>query len=413
MLLRFIKSISKAIGANTSLVFGLAAVPVLLAVGVGVDYSEAHRESARAQAAIDAATLAVAKFDGNKRQRKRYGRKVFNANFVAVPGTRVVNTRFRFKPDGTIVGTVKLKVDTSFMKMASIRNLKVVESATVKSAGIGKAEVVFVLDYSSSMNGQYVAMREAAINLINDLSKNGTNRDVKFGLVPFAREVYVSMPGQYVTTGTPGVTWSNCTVDRFWPFTVSEDTPTGLDDSKWGRLYENPNPQPADYNADCQSYINNNLTTRPLTDNHAGTIAQLRAMTPHSGTNVAVGMQIGWQVLSPNAPFTEGVPYTQKDTKKVIILLTDGEHNKKGRGPGGVYTSEQGFANVDTVCNAVKAKDVTMVTVAYELESQSAKNQLRRCASESQFYLEGNEQNIATIFDDIGDLLANEIYLSK
>ena len=46
-----------------------------------------------------------------------------------------------------------------------------------------------------------------------------------------------------------------------------------------------------------------------------------------AGTNVAQGMVWGWSVLSPTAPFTEGVAYDDLGTQKAMIVLTDGENN--------------------------------------------------------------------------------------
>ena len=53
-------------------------------------------------------------------------------------------------------------------------------------------------------------------------------------------------------------------------------------------------------------------------------------------TVVPEGLAWGWRVISPGAPFTEGVPYDDPDTMKVIILLT-GMANDVGGGGNGNY----------------------------------------------------------------------------
>ncbi len=98
---------------------------------------------------------------------------------------------------------------------------------------------------------------------------------------------------------------------------------------------------------------------------------------------------------------------------KIIILLTDGQHNAEGFGPGGTWSSSQGYANVDHLCDAAKADGVTVVTVAYELDDGAGKDQMKRCASKSNYSLEGTESNISRIFDTIGDFLMPKLYLSK
>ena len=44
---------------------------------------------------------------------------------------------------------------------------------------------------------------------------------------------------------------------------------------------------------------------------------------------------------------------------------------------------------------------------------EDGKDQMQRCASESNYYLGGSENNMASTFDNIGDLLLTELYLNK
>jgi hypothetical protein len=46
-------------------------------------------------------------------------------------------------------------------------------------------------------------------------------------------------------------------------------------------------------------------------------------MTPTGTTNITIGLQVGWQSLTPMAPFN--APPEAADLDKVLILLTDGE----------------------------------------------------------------------------------------
>ena len=80
-------------------------------------------------------------------------------------------------------------------------------------------------------------------------------------------------------------------------------------------------------------------------------------------------------------------------------MLSDGRHNKPGFGPGGIYTSDQGSNNLDLICAEAKDEQVLIITVAYELDDDEGKEQLENCASDSQYYLEGTEDNIATVFE--------------
>jgi Flp pilus assembly protein TadG len=50
------------------------------------------------------------------------------------------------------------------------------------------------------------------------------------------------------------------------------------------------------------------------------------------GTNQAEGLAWGWRVLSPTAPFTEGLAFNQArdNVRKVIVLMSDGENTNVG-----------------------------------------------------------------------------------
>jgi Flp pilus assembly protein TadG len=395
----------------SAVVLAVSALPVMLGAGMAVDVAVNYRLKAEIQSALDAAVLATAASGKDEATSIAEGKAVFAANFDAEAAGFNVTPTITIG-NGKVTGSVDTTMPTSFMKLAGVNDMDLTGLAEVVLPGLGKAEVAFVLDYSSSMDDQYEAMRDAVVALIDKITNNRTSSDVKIGLVPFAREVYATLPGEYVVDGTMGIDWTNCTIDRKWPWTVNDETPTNAVASKWGRTDDDDVIDPNEYD-DCPNYPTNGLVVRPLSTDHAGTVAQMQAMTPYSGTNLALGMQFGWQVLSPNAPWTEGVAYTDTSWRKILILLSDGKHNKDGFGPAGIHTEEQGFENVDTVCTAAKAKGITVVTVAYELDDEEGKEQLQRCASQAQYYLEGSEENIAEVFDGIGNLLARNAYLSR
>ncbi|MEM7427604.1 MAG: pilus assembly protein TadG-related protein [Pseudomonadota bacterium] len=402
---------------NVAIIFGIAIIPLALAAAAAVDYGRALDAKTTTQSALDAAALATAKARKSMDDGPAIAEGVtaFQSNMAAgLPG--VSATPAIAINDGTVTATVQFEFTTSLMRLAGINGIQVRNESRVGIQGLGKAEVVLVLDYSSSMLGQYEAMRDGAIGLINSITDDGASADIKTGLVPFSRYVHATLDGDYVLGGSSGTPWSNCTTGRKWPWVAQSATPRSDDDSKWGRLGDdseaditgNPN-----YYDTCTGMTSNNLTIRPLTTNHAGTIAQLNAMTPLSDTNVAVGAEFGYHLLSPNPPWTEGAAYSDSEWRKIMILLSDGLHNRQGFGPGGIYTSDQGFENVDHICDAMKADGIIVVTVAYDLDDEDGKDQLQRCASDSNYYLEGDETNIATVFDNIGEILAAELYLSK
>src|SRR5690606_2000756 len=74
----------------------------------------------------------------------------------------------------------------------------------------------------------------------------------------------------------------------------------------------------------------------PLTNQRAtleSTISSLISWH-RGGTFSNVGMVWGWRVISPEAPFEEGLPYNTPKYDKVVVLMTDGENGYYTVGSG-------------------------------------------------------------------------------
>ncbi|NNC37829.1 MAG: hypothetical protein HKO02_10265 [Hyphomonadaceae bacterium] len=399
---------------NVAMMFACLVTPILIGVGVAADMHFSNSAKMTLQDATDSAVLAAARFKGTDAERENHARQIFTENMLLANQLEMPELNLQTLSDGRVIGNAQANLDYVIMGMFGVDNPVLDSYAEAAMTGVKPSEIVFVLDYSSSMNDQYEPMRDAVIELINTITTNGTNTDVKIGLVPFAREVYMSVDGKYIVGGTDGVTWSNCTISRDWPHVWKDNTPTNADSSKWGLLDEDYSEvTDSDYYEDCHEYPDNNLVIRPLSADHAGTLAQLQAMTPYEGTNITVGMTFGFQVVSPNAPFTEGVSYSDPDWNKYIILLSDGSHNKPGFGPGNIFDEDQGRANLQLTCDKAQQHGVSVITVAYELDDPDGKAALQSCASDTRHYLEGSEQDIADVFERIGGFFGDQPYLIR
>jgi Flp pilus assembly protein TadG len=147
----------------------------------------------------------------------------------------------------------------------------------------------------------------------------------------------------------------------------------------------------------------------PLTNDATLMRQKISAMMPwnNSGTNIAQGMVWGWSTLSPEAPFTEGVAYEDDKTIKAMIVLTDGEnevfggwntHNKSDYSSYGYLgVSRLGTTDkaagvtavntkVTTLCNNIKAKNIRLYTITFELSSTQGQTLFRNCATKTSMY---------------------------
>jgi Flp pilus assembly protein TadG len=179
-------------GGNFALMSAVLATPLLLGVGMALDYSTITRTRSDLQNSLDAAVLSIAR-EGKNISDER-------ANEIA--------RRFLRENSSFDVTNVKVAHDGTAFSVGGTTNAPIAFGglfgyagwpvAAVSSADIAYAsyEVGLVLDTTGSMaGGKLAAMKDAVNGLIDDMSSQVDNPDkLKFALVPFSSFVNVG-PG--------------------------------------------------------------------------------------------------------------------------------------------------------------------------------------------------------------------------
>jgi len=239
---------------NVAMLFGLALIPILLGVGVAIDYGRALIVRERMAEAADAAALAIGSWPGlTEAELKAKAQQFFDANY---PPETIGTVG---KLDVNLVGDdikvhVKGLVPTTFMQLANVNTVDVDVEATItkKQRNI---EVVLVLDITGSMNsgGKLSAMKNAAVKMVDTLFDGKASSDtLKIGLVPFsgavnvgtdkkdsgwidtatypnnsaiAKEDFAYTNGQNAFTllSDLGENWSGCVRERAEPYELTDD----------------------------------------------------------------------------------------------------------------------------------------------------------------------------------------------
>ena len=190
----------------------------------------------------------------------------------------------------------------------------------------------------------------------------------------------------------------------------------------------------------------------PLTSNEAVVQANIAAMQHWmgGGTNQAEGLAWGWRVLSPTAPFTEGMTFNgaRDNVRKVIVLMSDGENTNVGddavmesdfsaysylgfwtnHSQGNSVTQllfgllhgvlpSQYRRNINSqnafvqyvnsrqaqLCTNIKNDGIEIYTVIFRETDRTTENLMRNCATTPQhFYRADNAQELSEAFDAIG-----------
>jgi len=421
---------SRDTGGAVALVVGLTAVPIILAAGAAVDFYRAGAAQAEIQASLDASALAgaAAKPGTSKEGRRRIALDTFAANMeggfadklTGDPQTELNGDNFTVSYNGGL--------PTTLLRVGGFTKIDVDASATVRINLPSRAEIALVLDYSASMKqysaGQqkYVTMRKAAIDMVDGLTNQGKIPDVRFGLVPFSHNVYATLPSGFVV-GAGGASWSGCTYDRAYPYNLTANAPDGTNPSKWGQA------KPVDFgsysgqaNYHCdgykhngKGYLANRLRVRELSSDHSATVGQLEDMTPYGYTNISLGVEFGWHLLEPGAPF-DARSHGDEENKKFLVVLTDGKQTTPAFGPGGSRDRFDGEDNLSKLCSNIKSgNEITVITIAFALDDNATENRLRNCSSDpdKHFFKAENSNDLTRAFEEIRQQIAKSIFLSK
>ena len=208
-------------------------------------------------------------------------------------------------------------------------------------------------------------------------------------------------------------------------------------DLETGQLYA-PKYRLSDYNAGSDEGPNAGCLAKPiqpLTERFSEIRSAIEAMDANGNTNIHEGVAWGWRALSPTPPFTEGASYDDRETKKFLILLTDGannitaqggkNHNKSIYSPYGYARQENPrfLTSPDTTheirqemdsrtaetCENAKAAGITVFTIAFDVNDDDIEDLMEDCASGSnRYFLSPNpgdlEETFETIVNEITEL---------
>ena len=372
-----VKSFAADQGGSFLPTFALGVMTIFMCVGAAVDYSQLSQTRSVVGNSLDAAVLAT----GSEMLRTAPGdaklRSVFedylysNLSRDQKLMNRVTIQSFNVdRVSGKVSAELKTPVDMAFLGLFGRPEIPV-NSVSEAKFSTSPVEISMMLDVTGSMrhDGKLDALKLAAQDAIDILLPQGTaTSSVRVGLVPYAAGVN---GGNYARIATD--TNRTCATER-----------TGNPHSD---AYYGTSPLGADPNANCPS-----ARVQPLTDNANELKRQVRGYRPagYTAGHLGIGwsyylLSENWQRLWPNGskPDDYGT-----DTKKIAILMTDGEFNTFYRG---VNNNHQGghaeLSNAEAIalCDDMKRSKrggdgITVYSVAFNAPN-SAKATLQACAS--------------------------------
>ena len=206
-------------GGNVAVMFALAIIPVIAAVGFSVDYTRANSVKTAMQDALDSTALMLSRNvsslsnDDLQTQANAFFKALFNRPEAA----NIVITA-SYTTDGGTSLTVNGSADvpTTFLNVLGYKQMTVDGTSTTRW-GSSRLRVALVLDNTGSMaqSGKIDALKTATKNLLTQLQNAvSTPGDVYVSIIPFVKDVSVD-PTNYNSSWDNWIRWDDGT-DNSW-----------------------------------------------------------------------------------------------------------------------------------------------------------------------------------------------------
>ena len=155
----------------------------------------------------------------------------------------------------------------------------------------------------------------------------------------------------------------------------------------------------------------------PLTNDVSAVIDKIDDMDTDDNTYIPSGLVWGWRTLTDVTPFTEADTVDKDERKNAMLLMSDGGNTRSlsTPSPGYHWSTDIDDANSVTadLCANIKADEIIVYTVAFEVTDPNTIALLRNCATElTKFIDAGNVSELNMAFEDVGRDLA-QIRISK
>ena len=429
-----LRELRTANGANVTVTFALATVPMVGFVGAAVDYSHANAVKAAMQAAVDSTALMLSKDASSitNTQLQTKANDYFKALFTRTDATGLAVTATYTTGSGAqLVVNASSNVKTNFMGIMGFSSLRVAVDSQVKW-GNTRMRVALALDVTGSMyeDGKIGAMRTATKSLLDQLKAAAANPgDVYVSIIPFSKDVNVGK-SNYTASWIDWTEWldKNGSCSSWWYDTKSECQGAGknwtpANKSTWnGCVTDRGNkstPNAGNYDTNvAMPDIGNPATLFPAEQygscpdkimalNYDWTTMKsyIDGLDPAGNTNQGIGLIHAWHSLVGGGPHPAPPPEDPKyKYSKVIILMSDGL-NTQNRW----YSSQSSIdAREAMTCANAKAAGIIIYSVQVNTGGDPTQAVMKNCASSADKFFELKSASaLVTTFNQIGTALSN------
>jgi hypothetical protein len=325
----------------------------LMVCGISVDLMRNEIERTRLQNTLDRAIVAAADLDSEldaeavvRDYFAKSGVGQYLDSVTVTPGTLLPSSHFR-----SVSATARARTPSPYMRMTGQNTLPVYTSGKAEEK-MTNVEISLILDVSGSMNSnsRLTNLKIAAKDFVDQVLDNSQKDRLHITIIPYATQV--SLPQHLVDQLrlTNEHNYSRCV-----NFSASDFASAGIDPA--GVLERTMHFDPWSTSDGRDDDPAMNLVPRPVCEDNAAremilfqndaTILKtyIENLSARGNTSIDIGMKWGAAMLDPKmrptinalaaakwvpAPFSDRPKaYSDPDTLKVIVLMTDGQNTSQ------------------------------------------------------------------------------------
>lgn len=432
---------------------------ILMVGGIGVDLMRNEMTRTRLQSTLDRAVLAAADLDQQLEPSAVVQDYFDKSNMGDYLSSVTVSEGINFR---TVSADAEVEVNTTLMHLAGIKTLTAPALGTAEER-IENVEVSMVLDISGSMrnNNKLENMQAAARSFVDTVLRGDDNDNVSITMVPYSEHVNIGRD-----------LFSLLWTDHKHPYSHCVEVPDsfffGGTSLRQNHRYE----QAQHYQWNWDGW-NNSLTdtvcprydyeTVTAFSRNATTLKrQINDFRPRAGTSIFMGMKWAVALLDPDSnnlvqgliakgsadPMFADRPksYSDPDTLKTIILMTDGKNDRSFRISSQYYANASHYNHWNNnnfnrylsqyvsswqrsnwywqkysaghgdyltggICDAAKNAGIVIWSIGFEVDDHGA-NVMRNCASSPSHFFRVEGIEIKDAFEAIARQI-NQLRLTQ